>query len=141
MAGAPYCNLALRALNAIVPSLAAHGATLVAVAPERTEAQQDIADKHALDFPLLHDADSRVARLFGLAFVLPENLATLYRSLGIDLAKANASAPATLPLPATYVIARDGTVAEAFIDIDYTRRAEPADIQAAVVRLSSRRVR
>ncbi len=136
----PYCNLALRALNGIVPSLAAHGATLVAIAPQRAEAQQEIAGKHALGFPLLHDVDNRVARLFGLAFVLPEDLASLYRSLGIDLAATNASAPATLPLPATYVIARDGTVADAFIEIDYTRRAEPADVLAAVARLSSRRV-
>jgi peroxiredoxin len=42
----------------------------------------------------------------------------------------------TLPLPATYVIDQADTVQWAFVDTDYTKGAEPADILAALDSLS-----
>jgi peroxiredoxin len=42
-----------------------------------------------------------------------------------------------LPMPATYIIARDGTIAYAFVDADYTRRMEPNDMCAVLERLKS----
>ena len=39
-------------------------------------------------------------------------------------------------MPATYVAGRDGVIAYAFADPDWSRRAEPADIVAAVARLA-----
>ena len=131
----PYCDLTLRALNDLTPDLQSWRASLAAIAPQRAEAQCETGGKLALRFPLLVDRDNRVARLFGLVFRMPDDLVALYRGLGIDLPAANAAKEWELPLPATYVVARDGTVAEAFIDVDYTRRAEPADVLAAVTRL------
>ena len=37
-----------------------------------------------------------------------------------------------IPLPATYVVDRAGIVRYAFVDIDFTRRAEPAAVVAAL---------
>jgi len=31
-------------------------------------------------------------------------------------------------MPATYIIGRDGMIAHAFVDVDYTRRMEPSQI-------------
>ncbi|MCC7048717.1 MAG: AhpC/TSA family protein [Alphaproteobacteria bacterium] len=132
----PYCNLALRALNQMLPALRALGARLLAISPQRAAAMREIAAKHGLRFPLLSDPANRVGRLFGLTFRLPDDLIVFYREAGLDLAAANGAAEWELPLPATYVVARDGTVAQAFIDIDYAKRAEPADIVAAVERLA-----
>lgn len=137
----PYCNLALRAMDGLVPSLASLGASLVAVSPQVAKAQQETTARNALRFPLLIDADSRVARLFGLAYAMPPALIQLYRGLGIDLAAANAAPDWTLPLPATYVIAPDGAVAEAFIEIDYTRRAEPEAVLRALQRATTEAAR
>jgi peroxiredoxin len=44
----------------------------------------------------------------------------------------------TLPVPATFVIGTDGTVALAHVDLDYRSRLEPADALAAVERLARR---
>jgi peroxiredoxin len=46
--------------------------------------------------------------------------------------RSNAGHARTLPLPATYVIDRQGTIRWAFVNTDYTTRAEPADILAAL---------
>ena len=37
-----------------------------------------------------------------------------------------------LPIAATYVIATDGTIAHSFVDADYTKRLDPADIVSAL---------
>jgi peroxiredoxin len=50
----------------------------------------------------------------------------------VDLAKFNADGSRMLPLPATYVIDRDGKIVYAFVETDYTKRAEPSDILAAL---------
>ena len=41
-----------------------------------------------------------------------------------------------LPVPATYVAGRDGVIGFAFADPDWSRRADPFEITAAVERLA-----
>ncbi|WUX61310.1 hypothetical protein OG522_20540 [Streptomyces sp. NBC_01431] len=62
----------------------------------------------------------------------PPELGALYDTFGFDLRRVNGGHSRTLPLPATYVIDRDCTIRWAFVDTDYTVRAEPADILAAL---------
>ena len=45
-----------------------------------------------------------------------------------------------LPLPATYVIDRDGIIAFAYVDVDYRNRLEPATIAATLAALARRKV-
>jgi hypothetical protein len=71
------------------------------------------------------------ASRYGLAFDLPEDLAAEYEQFGFELARGNCGYPRTLPLPSAYVVDREGVIRWAFVDADYTRRAEPADILKA----------
>ncbi|MFE2431900.1 peroxiredoxin-like family protein [Streptomyces sp. NPDC059373] len=128
----PYCNIALRALQHHHDDIAARGGQLVAVSPQIPDESLSLAEKHDLAFPVLSDLGSDTAKQYGLAFDLPEDLAAVYDELGFDLQRVNAGHPRTLPLPATYVIGREGTIRWAFVDTDYTKRAEPADILAAL---------
>lgn len=74
-----------------------------------------------------------MARDYGLTFRVEGELRTLYRdALGIDLARFNGDESWELPLTATFVIDRSGTIVHASADPDYTVRAEPADIIAAI---------
>jgi peroxiredoxin len=132
----PYCNLALRALQQHHDQITARGAHLVAVSPQIPDESLSLADKHALDFEVLSDVGSQVARRYGLAFDLPGDLAAVYDKLGFDLQRVNGGHPRTLPLPATFVIAPDGLVRWSFVNTDYTQRAEPSDILAALDALS-----
>ncbi len=77
---------------------------------------------------MLSDVGNTVARTFGLVFTVPAELRATYDRFGIDLAEANGDDSFELPIPATYVIDLDGTVRFAFVDPDYTRRADPSDI-------------
>jgi len=80
-----------------------------------------------LSFPLLLDAGNRVAAAFGLVFTLPDELRTVYRSFGIDLERFNGTPDWTLAMPARYVIAADGSILAAQVNVDYTERPEPEE--------------
>ncbi|MBO0803467.1 MAG: AhpC/TSA family protein [Nocardiopsaceae bacterium] len=128
----PYCNLALRALQRHHDAIRERGARLVAVSPQVPDESLSLIEKHDLPFDVLSDIGSDVAKQYGIAFDLSDELAALYDRWGFDLQRVNAGHARTLPLPATYVIDKDGVIRWAFIDTDYTHRAEPADILAAL---------
>ena len=71
-----------------------------------------------------------------LAFDLADELRPIYTRLGHALPDINGVDDWVLPLPATFVIAQNGTVALAFVEVDYRTRLEPAEIIATLRNLS-----
>lgn len=128
----PYCNIALRSLQQHHDAITARGARLAAVSPQIPDESLTLVEKHDLAFDVLSDIGSDTAKSYGLAFDLPDALAAVYDKLGFDLQRVNDGHPRTLPLPATYVIDRTSTIRWAFVNTDYTTRAEPADILATL---------
>lgn len=115
------------------------GASLVAISPEAPDNSLSTTEKNELSFEVLSDLGNRVARRFGIVFQLPLDLRPIYAGFGIDLPKSNADDTFELPLPATYIIERDGKIRKAFIDADYTKRLDPEDIIRALKDIASRR--
>lgn len=133
----PYCNLELRALQAIQSDIEALGGTLVAVSPQTPDNSLSTAEKNELTYEVLSDVGNVVARDYGLVFQLPENLRPIYSGFGIDVPAHNGDDTFELPIAATYVIGADGTVAHAFVNADYTQRLEPSEILSALAKLVS----
>ncbi|MFG2092942.1 peroxiredoxin-like family protein [Streptomyces sp. NPDC048612] len=133
----PYCNVALRALQHHHADITARGAQLAAISPQIPDESLTLTEQHALAFPVLSDLGCDTAEQFGISFDLPDDLAAVYESFGFDLQRVNGGHARTLPLPATYVIDRDATIRWSFLDTDYTTRAEPSDILAALDALPS----
>lgn len=131
----PYCNLELRALQQIQPQIQALSATLVAISPQTPDYSLSTAEQNELTFEVLSDGGNRISRQFGLVFQVPEDLRPIYEGFGIDLPAHNGDQTFELPVPATYVIATDGTLAHADINVDYTHRMEPTEILAVLERL------
>jgi peroxiredoxin len=134
----PYCNLELRALQSELPRLTALGASLVAVSPEKPDQSLSTIEKNALGYPVLSDTGSRVARMYGIAFDLAAELRPIYTRFNHALPDMNGDDSWVLPIPATYVIDRDGTIALSFVDVDYRNRLEPADVSTALEQLHRR---
>lgn len=129
----PYCNLELRAYQRELERIDRAGARLVAISPMLPDASMDIAEKNALAFPVLSDVGSRVAEDFGLTFIVDTRIQQMYlERLGNDLPTLNGDESFTLPLPATYVIGRDGTVVYAYVEADYRVRADPEEVLAVL---------
>jgi peroxiredoxin len=128
----PYCNLELKALQAKLPEIKAAGATLVAITPETPDNSLNTAEKNALDFEILSDAGAQYAQSLSLVFTLPDTLKPIYANFGIDLESYNGDGVFELPIPASFVIDQDGVIKFAYVDADYTKRAEPSDLVSAL---------
>ncbi|HWC39729.1 MAG TPA: peroxiredoxin-like family protein [Acidimicrobiales bacterium] len=134
----PYCNTYLRALQAALPQIAARGASLIAVSPQSPDHSLSITEKAELGFDVLSDVDQAVIRAYKLQFTVPVDLQDVHlNAFHVDLRDHNADRSWQLPVPATFVIGRDGVVRAAQVSADYRTRMEPGDIIAALDDLTS----
>ena len=82
-------------------------------------------EQHKLSFDILWDQNNALAKQFGLAFDLPDDLIGVYRKFGIDLPGDQGVDGWTLPMPARFVIDSSGVIRSVDSDPDYTVRPEP----------------
>ncbi len=128
----PYCRMALEAYDAAAPEFARRGVSLVAISGEQS-ARAEVRERLAhLSLRRLFDFDHGVARLFDLVFPMPDELVASSRAAGLDTATIGSSGRWELPVPATYLIGRDGNVAFAHVEVDFTQRAEPEEVLARI---------
>jgi len=124
----PFCVGQMEAMNQIAPQIEVAGARLVVISPQTVKQSSFMHDQHKLRFPLFSDAGNRVARQFGLVYRVGVEQESLYRRTFINLPNANGDDTWELPIPATYILDREGTVLYASASEDYTERPEPLEI-------------
>jgi peroxiredoxin len=135
----PYCNLDLQAIEAAADEIRGFDASLVAISPQTPANSRRSQRENKLSFPILSDHAGMVANAFGLRFPLPDYLIAVYKQFGIDLAIHNGEPSWTLPMPSRYIIGRDGTIAYAEVNPDYTRRPDPEELLPVLRQLNSAR--
>jgi peroxiredoxin len=128
----PFCVAQMEAMNLVAPEIEQAGATLVAISPQTVQQSFFMRDQHKLRFPLLSDAGNKVARQFGLIYRVPEEQKTIYQRAFVNLPFVNGDDSWELPIPATYIIDRNGIVTYASANEDYAERPEPEDILRAL---------
>lgn len=128
----PFCVGQMEAMSCIAAEIEAAGASLVAVSPQTEKQAFFMHDQHKLAFPLLVDSGNQLARQFGLAYRVPEEQQGLYRSTFVNLPHVNGDSSWELPIPATFVIERDGTILFVSTNEDYTDRPEPLEVLSVV---------
>ena len=128
----PFCVGQMEAMNLILPQIEQARATLVAISPQTVKQSFFMHDQHKLRFPLLSDAGNRLARQFGLTYRVPPAQEAVYRRAFVNLPFTNGDDSWELPIPATYIIDRDGTIIYAYAKADYTDRPEPLEVVAAL---------
>jgi peroxiredoxin len=133
----PYCRLTLDALAAALPDFHAAGAALVAITPEAGGRALVAKRNHHAAFEVLSDVDCGVGLSCGVVFRAPEPYRLLLLKYGTDLAERHGNPAWFLPVPATFVVDRKGIIRWRFVTIDFTERAEPADILAALGALAA----
>ena len=128
----PFCVGQMEAMNLFLPLIEQAGAALVAISPQTVKQSYFMRDQHKLRFPLLSDAGNKVARQFGLTYRVPEYQQALYKKTFVNLPFINGDESWELPIPAMYVLDRNGTVLYASANEDYTARPEPAELVSAL---------
>lgn len=131
----PFCSMTLRSYQQQAPRFAALRSPLLAISPQGRVATATTAQNIDHAFPLLSDQGSHVARAYGLAYDLPAGLKALFEGqYTTPLPEINADGGWTLPVAATYVIAENGVVELAHVDVDYRQRQDPVELLAYLAR-------
>ncbi len=126
----PYCNQQLKKVNDSMQYIIDKGATVLAITPETGDNVQKTVEKTKASIPIIADINLAIMKSYKVNFAVDENTIAKYKTYGIDFDKANGSNGANLPVPATYIIGKDGKIKYAFFDTDYRKRASVKDILA-----------
>lgn len=124
----PYCNIELKALEAVAENIRARGATLVAISMQGAADSRKSQKDNELSFPILTDKSGELAAEFGIRWTLQDYVIPVHSGFGVHLPRIHGDGQWNLPMPARYVVDTDGSIAYAEVNPDYTRRPEPADL-------------
>lgn len=124
----PFCNLELAAYQDVLPDIEALGGQLVAISPELPDKAMTLSEKHKLKFQILSDTNNLIAREYGIVFTVDKKLRRLYRLMNINLSTSQGNKNYELPVPATYIIGKNGIIILSHVDTDYTNRLDPSEV-------------
>jgi peroxiredoxin len=127
----PYCRININALSQAHKDVAAHGGQIVAIMPDRQKFVADFKSTSQVPFPILTDMDNGYALSLNLTiWVGAEMQRMLEGRQDLPLFQGNSSW--MLPIPATFVVGRDGRVRARLMDPDYRRPLAISDMVAAL---------
>ena len=117
----------LEALQGINSEVRVLGAQIVVLTPELERYTRALHKKLNLAFDMLTDLHLKTAEQFRLVFTLPDYLRDLYKSFGNALDRFHDEAGYRLPIPARYVVDKQGIIRAADVNLDYTIRPESSN--------------
>lgn len=121
----PYCNLELKTYESLLNNEENKDVFMIAISPEMPDLSIDENDISNLKFTVLSDEDNKLATDLRIMMHLPETIQSLY---GEKVVQSTGKHDYNLPLPATYVIDGNKKIIKAWVDADYTKRAEPSEV-------------
>lgn len=135
----PYCLIATDALARISKDVAARGARVIVITPERETFARLLKSRTGADFSVLSDIDNGYTMSIGLAISIGEEMRTLMSARGRELSHYQGNDAWVLPIPATFVLDAAGQIVMRHVDVDYRRRAAIEEMLAAVDRAAGKR--
>jgi peroxiredoxin len=127
----PYCRININALAQAHKELTANAGQIVAIMPDRQKFAAELKSQSNVPFPILTDMDNGYALSLNLAIWVGAEIQKLMRDR-LDLPAFQGNSSWMLPIPATFVVGRDGLIRARFIDPDYRKRMMIADMIAAM---------
>lgn len=127
----PFCNAHLAQLRTTEAELGKLGYNLLAISPDRAPQLAATSEKNKLSYRLLSDSSMAASRALGIAYRLDDATAKKYRAYGIDLKKSSGQKHQQLPVPAVFLVGRDGTIHFSYVNPNYQVRLAPEVLLAA----------
>lgn len=124
----PFCNRQLKALQDSLELIQNKGAQVVAITPEKGAGIDSTIRKTGAVFSILYDEDMKIASAYEVAFNVDDKTVNRYKMAGIDLLNTNGQKKAMLPIPAIYIINKEGTITYRYFDENYRRRMPVSEI-------------
>lgn len=128
----PYCSRELKRFQDSLSLITEKGAQLVAITPEGAEGISKTVTKTGAAFPLLSDADMKISKSYQVAYAVDDRTLGRYKNADIDLLHINGQKVASLPVPAVYIVNKEGSVIYRYFDADYKKRVSVKEILSEI---------
>jgi len=124
----PYCRISIDTLAKAQQRIEGLGARMVAIVPESGPFAAEMKFDSNVKFPILSDMDNGYALSLNLAIWVGTEMEEYMTKLGRQLPKYQGNDSWMLPIPATFVVAKDGRIKARFVDPDYRKRMAVEDL-------------
>jgi peroxiredoxin len=124
----PYCNKQLSKISDSLAMITAKGGTVITITPETADNIKKTVTKTKANYSIVEDKALAIMNNYKVRFAVDEKTIEKYKGYGIDFEKANGDNGANLPVPATYIVGKDGKIKYVFFNADYSKRASVKDI-------------
>jgi peroxiredoxin len=129
----PYCSKHLAEFATRAKELEDKGVKLIAITPEGEDGIAKTKDNSKATFSIVSDVDGSIQKAFDVDYKVTDGyIGKVNEMLKVSITENNATGAAELPVPATYLINKEGTIIYAHFDPDYKKRASIDDILAAL---------
>jgi peroxiredoxin len=128
----PYCRISMNALGQAQRAIAPGCGQIVAIMPERQRYTTEIKAEASAGFPVLTDMDNGYAMSLNLAFWVDDEMQRFIAEAGRDVPSYQGNDSWVFPIPATFVVGRDGLIKTRFVDPDYRKRMAIDDMLQAL---------
>ena len=128
----PYCRISISTLVKAQPRIEAQGARMVAIVPDREEFAAEMKEDCNVSFPILCDMDNGYAMSLNLAIWVGAEMQEYMSGIGRKLPQYQGNESWMLPIPATFVVGKDGRIKSRFVDPDYRNRMAVDDLIEAL---------
>jgi peroxiredoxin len=122
-----WCPICSRYLNNYQDSLKVltdQGFNVIAITPESIENVEQTVKLHNLTFTVIYDCQEKIMKDYDVMFSVTKPYQDMILSkFSIDIANNNGRDAARLPVPATYIINREGIIVAVQFDPDFNNRA------------------
>jgi peroxiredoxin len=118
----PYCMKQLKSLEDSLLLIQQKGATLIAITPEKQENVTKTLDKTKSSFSILSDDSLKIMNAYKVSFQLDPKTTEKYKGFGVNLLEDNGNNGNKLPVPAVYIINKEGKISYRYFDTNYKKR-------------------
>ena len=131
-----WCGLCTKHLDALqgeLAELSEQGLRVYAITPETDTYIAKTKEKSIIEIPFIHDQAHKIMDDYKVTYKVTDDYSDkVGNSADVGLAESQGGEDAYLPVPATYMIGKDGKIFYAHYDHNYGNRATASDMIAAL---------
>jgi peroxiredoxin len=124
----PYCNKQLKGLEDSLSEITKKGATLLAITPEKMENVAKTVEKTKATYSIISDEKLKIMDAYKVSFKVDDKTNAALKGYGVNLMERNGTNGENLPVPAVYIINKEGKIVYKHVDPDYTKRVSVQEI-------------
>lgn len=127
----PFCNRELSHIEDSLQLITGKGAEVIAVTAELPANIEKTIEKTKAAYPILYDEGLKTMKAYDVLFEVDEHTVLRYKTAGIDLLENNGKLNGNhLPVPAVFIIDKEGYIKFRYFEPDYKKRVSVKEIVA-----------